>query len=89
MVGAGDLDGTDTDADHRGHAQQDGQREHDGDPALGESPLRLHPGAGGPLSPRRTTASADRPGPTLDQLLPDPAQREVVRRTLSALDVLP
>ena len=28
-------------------------------------------------------------GPTLEQLLPDPAQREVVRRTLVALDVIP
>lgn len=28
-------------------------------------------------------------GPTLDQLLPDPAQREVLRRTLTALGVLP
>ena len=34
-------------------------------------------------------APAEHTGPTLEQLLPDPAQREVVRRTLSALDVIP
>ena len=39
--------------------------------------------------PAEPTRPAAKTGPTLDQLLPDPAQREVVRRTLIALDVLP
>lgn len=50
----------------------------------------------GPLPEADTSADpgdpiqpADRTGPTLDQLLPDPAQREVLRRTLTALGVLP
>lgn len=37
----------------------------------------------------KTGADDTAPGPTLDQLLPDAAQREVVRRTLAALGVQP
>jgi len=39
--------------------------------------------------PAEQTEQAPQTGPTLEQLLPDPAQREVVRRTLAALDVIP
>ena len=44
--------------------------------------------ADSPTAPGEPSRPADRPGPTLDQLLPDPAQREVLRRTLTALGVL-
>ena len=49
----------------------------------GPPPASDHPAASS--EPDRP---ADRTGPTLDQLLPDPAQREVLRRTLTALGVL-
>ena len=40
-------------------------------------------------APVESTRPAGKAGPTLAQLLPDPAQREVLRRTLTALGVLP
>ena len=49
----------------------------------GPPPASDHPAASS--EPDRP---ADRTGPTLDQLLPDPAQREVLHRTLTALGVL-
>ena len=49
----------------------------------GPPPASDHPAASS--EPDRP---ADRTGPTLDQLLPDSAQREVLRRTLTALGVL-
>lgn len=46
--------------------------------------------AGVPAEPGDEHDAADAThGPTLEQLLPDPAQREVVRRTLAASGVLP
>ncbi|MGX1770219.1 MerR family transcriptional regulator [Dietzia sp. NPDC055343] len=44
--------------------------------------------ADSPTAPGEPNRPADRTGPTLDQLLPDPAQREVLRRTLTVLGVL-
>ncbi|MCD2262891.1 MerR family transcriptional regulator [Dietzia aurantiaca] len=46
------------------------------------------PAADSPTPSSEPNRPADRTGPTLDQLLPDPAQREVLRRTLTALGVL-
>lgn len=45
--------------------------------------------AGSPSDPRATDDVIADDGPTLDQLLPDPAQREVLHRTLTALGALP
>ena len=46
------------------------------------------PAADSPTPSSERNRPADRTGPTLDQLLPDPAQREVLRRTLTALGVM-